>query len=67
MQGKSQQIPDTLPLWRETYPELDDAQLLEAREHLRTYLAVVWRIHERLEAKNLSNDSDHLDGSVRSI
>lgn len=51
MTHKSTDAPDTLALLREMYTDFDDAQLLEAREHITAYVAVVLRIYERLEAE----------------
>ena len=51
MKNDPHQTQDTLALLRQLYPELDEGQLLEAREHLRAYLAVVLRIFKRVEAE----------------
>jgi hypothetical protein len=41
--------PATSPTLRDLYPNLTDAELQQAEENLERYLAVVLRIHERLE------------------
>ena len=51
MENNLHDKPDTLALMCQLYPELDEAQLAEARENLRAYVAVVLRIFERLEAE----------------
>jgi hypothetical protein len=41
--------PDREASLRELYPTLSDAELKEADENLRQYVALAWRVFERLE------------------
>lgn len=42
---------ENVPTLKELYPELSNDELKEAEENLRRYVAVVLRIHDRLERK----------------
>jgi hypothetical protein len=36
---------------RELYPDMSDDKLRIARDNLRRYVAIIWRIHQRLKAE----------------
>jgi hypothetical protein len=36
---------------KDLYPEFDDKQLAEAEANLERYVAIIWRIYERLKAE----------------
>ncbi len=38
-----------LPAIRDLYPQLSDAELQQAEENLDRYIALVWRIYERVQ------------------
>jgi hypothetical protein len=42
---------DNLDRIRELYPGMSDDELRIARDNLRRYVAIIWRIHSRLKAE----------------
>ena len=44
-------ITEAAPTIRKLYPDLNDAELLQAEDNLDRYLALVLRVFERLESE----------------
>ena len=40
---------ETTALFRAAYPDLNDAELIEAQENIDRYLSLIIRIHDRIE------------------
>lgn len=42
---------DNLEDIRKLYPDMTDAELTKARDNLRRYIGIIWRIHQRIKAE----------------